>query len=100
LPGPPAGGAGPAAGLGCPRPGAQLALAPTQLGGVAPYTQYAVTATATDTAGNVYLTGSYSGQVQFGSTVLTSAGGSDVFVACYRPASGTWAWATSGGGTG
>jgi hypothetical protein len=75
-------------------PSWQLALAPTQLvGGISQ-----TTATATDAAGNVYLTGTYSGQVQFGSTLLTSVGGDDVFVACYRPASGTWTWATSGGG--
>lgn len=60
-----------------------LALAPTQPVGATSSTR----ATATDAAGNVYITGAYSGQVQFGSTLLTSAGSNDVFVACYRPAS-------------
>ena len=76
-------------------PSWQLALAPTQLAGGTSQTR----ATAIDAVGNVYLTGQYTKQVQFGSTVLTSLGSTDVFVACYRPASGTWAWATSGGGT-
>ncbi len=54
---------------------------------------------ATDASGNVFVTGFFSGQVAFGSTVLTSQGGNDLFVAKYLPASGTWAWAQSGGGT-
>ena len=34
----------------------------------------------------------------FGATSLTSAGADDLFVAKYVPVTGTWAWATRGGG--
>ena len=58
-------------------------------------------ALTTDAGGSVYVTGSFSGSVAFGSTVLVSAGGSsDLFVAKYVPGTGTWAWAQRGGGTG
>ncbi len=57
-------------------------------------------ATATDASGNVFVTGVFTGTVAFGSTTLTEQGGGDVFVAKYAPASGTWAWALSAGGTG
>ena len=56
-------------------------------------------ATAVDAAGNVFVTGYFTGQVAFGSTVLSSAGFEDLFVAKYVPATATWAWAQSGGGT-
>jgi hypothetical protein len=54
---------------------------------------------ATDASGNVFVTGYFTGQVAFGSTLLTSRGGQDLFVAKYVPRTGTWAWAQSGGGT-
>jgi hypothetical protein len=56
-------------------------------------------AVATDAAGNVYMTGSYSGSfTPAGSSVaLTSAGGSDIFVAKYAR-SGAFQWAVSLGG--
>lgn len=57
-------------------------------------------ATATDAAGNVYVTGYFNGQLAFGNSTLTSAGGNDVFVAKWNPATATWVWARSGGGTG
>ncbi|GAA4353404.1 hypothetical protein GCM10023185_14010 [Hymenobacter saemangeumensis] len=57
-------------------------------------------ATATDGAGNVYVTGGFEGTVRFGTTQLTSAGGSDVFVAKWSSATGRWIWAYGGGGTG
>ncbi len=58
-------------------------------------------ATAVDrVSGAVYVTGQFTNQITFGSTVLTSAGGNDIFVARYDPGPGTWAWAKSGGGTG
>jgi hypothetical protein len=55
-------------------------------------------AVATDARGNVFITGSFTGQVIFGSTVLTSAGDNDLFVAKYVPTTDTWAWAQRGGG--
>jgi hypothetical protein len=54
---------------------------------------------ATDASGNVFVTGYFTGQVAFGSTLLTSRGGQDLFVAKYVLRTGTWAWAQSGGGT-
>ena len=54
---------------------------------------------ATDSSGNVYVIGKYSGSFTIGSTTLTSAGSNDVFVAKYDT-SGTVQWATSIGGTG
>jgi hypothetical protein len=55
-------------------------------------------ATAVDATGNVFVTGVFQGQVTFGSTLLSSVGGEDWFVAKYVPATGTWAWAQRGGG--
>jgi hypothetical protein len=54
---------------------------------------------ATDSAGNVYVTGYYSGEIIIGSTTLTNAGSSDAFVAKYDT-SGIFEWAKSIGGTG
>ncbi|GAB3874338.1 hypothetical protein GCM10028824_27430 [Hymenobacter segetis] len=59
-----------------------------------------VTGMATDAAGNVYLTGRFVGTLSLGSIALTSQGGDDGFVAKYRPATGTFAWAQRFGGTG
>ena len=56
-------------------------------------------AIATDAMGNVFVTGNYSGTIDFGAGVLTSAGGSDIFVAKFSPM-GTLAWAKSYGATG
>jgi hypothetical protein len=53
---------------------------------------------ATDSGGNVYVIGHYSGSVTIGSTTLTSVGSTDAFVAKYDT-SGTVQWATSIGGT-
>jgi hypothetical protein len=55
-------------------------------------------ATAVDTQGNVFITGYFIGSVAFGNTVLSSAGGSDLFVTKYVPSTNTWAWAQRGGG--
>lgn len=54
---------------------------------------------ATDAAGNMIVVGNFDGQIALGSTTLLSAGNTDAFVAKYLPATGTWAWAQSGGGT-
>ena len=56
-------------------------------------------ATATDAAGNMYVTGTFNGVVIFGNSTLTSVGSSDVFAAKWDVATSTWAWAVSGGGT-
>jgi hypothetical protein len=58
---------------------------------------------ATDPRGNGYVTGQFAGTATFGAgeaneTVLTAAGGLDVFVAKYAP-DGALLWATSAGGT-
>jgi hypothetical protein len=76
-----------------PATGAWQAVAATTNGG-----SYSISGMAPDAAGNVFVAGGFSGQVAFGSTVLSSTGGSDLFVAKYVPATGTWAWALSGGG--
>ncbi|MDQ2772374.1 MAG: T9SS type A sorting domain-containing protein [Bacteroidota bacterium] len=87
-------------------PAWQTALTVSQSGG-----EYsAVTATATDASGNVFLTGYFGrgqfsgGTVTFGSTTLTSLtapnqlSGADIFVAKWNPASG-FVWAVRAGGT-
>ena len=55
---------------------------------------------ATDSSGNTYVTGSFSGStISFGTTTLTNTmtGTSDVFIAKLDD-SGVWSWALSGGG--
>lgn len=52
-----------------------------------------------DAAGNIYVTGGFNGSATFGSTVLTSGGGREMFIAKYDPA-GNVIWAKSGGSTG
>jgi hypothetical protein len=54
---------------------------------------------ATDTSGNAYITGVFSGQADFGTLSLTSSGSSDVFIAKLST-NGTWIWAVKAGGTG
>jgi len=54
---------------------------------------------ATDAAGNSYVVGEFTGASSFGSKNLTSAGGTDVFVAKLNP-NGQVLWATRAGGTG
>lgn len=54
---------------------------------------------AGDAAGNTYVVGEFSGTVALGSKNLTSAGGSDVFVAKLNSV-GQVQWATRAGGTG
>jgi hypothetical protein len=53
---------------------------------------------AVDAAGNVYLPGTFNETAQFGTRSVTSAGGSDAFLAKYSP-SGTPLWVVRAGGT-
>jgi Beta-propeller repeat len=53
---------------------------------------------ALDSSGNCYVTGFFSGAATFGSTVLTNAGGRDIFVAKYDGA-GNLLWARRAGGS-
>jgi hypothetical protein len=53
-----------------------------------------------DPNGNVFVTGKFSGGTSFGPTVLTSAGGSDIFVVRMRASDGAVLWARSAGGPG
>lgn len=50
-----------------------------------------------DASGNSYVTGWFTDSVSFGSTTLTSAGTSDIFVAKMDP-DGNWLWAKRAGG--
>ncbi len=53
---------------------------------------------AADTAGNVYVIGSFTGVALFGTTNLTSAGDFDIFLAKYGPG-GSLSWVLQAGGT-
>ena len=53
---------------------------------------------ATDAQGNVYVTGSFTGQISLGGTLLSSAGKADILVAKYNPA-GVLLWARKAGGS-
>jgi gliding motility-associated-like protein len=57
-------------------------------------------ASAVDAAGNVFVTGGFTGTLSFGSIPLTSRGNNDVFVAKWDATTQAYTWATSGGGTG
>jgi hypothetical protein len=50
-----------------------------------------------DHAGNIFVAGEFISSITIGTTTLTSAGTSDIFIAKYNP-SGTVAWAKSAGG--
>ena len=61
----------------------------------------AAQAMATDPAtGSVYVTGTFTGSITFGNTLLTSTGGDDVFVAKWDLGARAWTSAVSGGGPG
>ena len=51
-----------------------------------------------DGSGNIYTTGEFSGTATFGSTSLTSAGGTDIFITKHN-SDGTFAWAQKMGGS-
>jgi len=52
---------------------------------------------AVDNSGNVYVTGTYAGTATFGTQNITTAGGSDIFLAKYNN-SGNLLWVVSAGG--
>ncbi len=52
-----------------------------------------------DGAGNAYVSGMFQGTATFGNTNVTSAGGSDIFIAKYDP-TGVFQWVRKAGGTG
>ena len=56
-------------------------------------------AVTVDSAGNIYVAGKFKKTATFGTTTLTSAGGSDLFVARLN-AAGVFQWAVRAGGTG
>lgn len=57
------------------------------------------TRVSASTGSGIYVSGTVGGTTVFGATTLTTAGGTDAFVANID-ADGTWVWATSFGGTG
>jgi hypothetical protein len=54
-------------------------------------------AVSTDASGNIYVTGYFEGTASFDSTDVTSAGGTDIFIAKYTP-SGDLRWVNRAGG--
>ncbi|MCI1189629.1 T9SS type A sorting domain-containing protein [Hymenobacter sp. DH14] len=58
-----------------------------------------VSASAADANGNVYLAGRFQGTIALGANNLTSAGGTDAFVAKWNSASSSFVWAQRAGGT-
>ncbi|GAA4011556.1 hypothetical protein GCM10022408_25050 [Hymenobacter fastidiosus] len=60
--------------------------------------QTILTSLSVDGEGELYAAGYFAGNTRFGTTRLTSAGTHDAFVA-KMGSTGTWQWATSGGGT-
>lgn len=70
----------------------------TTVGDTVPSASSVGKAVATDAAGNVYMTGSFSGDFVSPSGTLTSAGGTDIFVTKYSR-DGVFQWAVSMGGT-
>ncbi|UOQ53060.1 T9SS type A sorting domain-containing protein [Hymenobacter cellulosivorans] len=75
----------------------QIAVVAGQVSGSGSST---VTYTDMDATGNLYLIGSFTGTVVFGSTSLTSTGKRDMFVAKWSPTSNSFVWAQRAGGTG
>jgi len=51
---------------------------------------------STDSSGNSYVTGEFYGIASFGTTTLTSSGGSDIFIA-KLDSNGSWLWAKKAG---
>ncbi|MDB5267731.1 MAG: hypothetical protein JWP58_771 [Hymenobacter sp.] len=61
-------------------------------------TSSSIGASASDALGNVYLTGYFSRQIQFGATTLTSRGAFDVFVAKWNHSTSSYEWAVQASG--
>lgn len=57
------------------------------------------TGVAVDAQGHIFVVGSFSGEASFGPTILSSRGGTDLFVGQLN-AEGTWLWARAAGGDG
>jgi FlgD Ig-like domain/Cep192 domain 4 len=57
------------------------------------------TGVTVDNGDNIIVTGYFTGQAQFGSTIIQGQGGADIFVAKYDP-NGNLLWVKSGGGQG
>ncbi|WP_375434229.1 T9SS type A sorting domain-containing protein [uncultured Hymenobacter sp.] len=57
-----------------------------------------VNAATTDTDGNVYIVGRFSGTATFSNSTITGAGSWDMFVAKWSPSSNSFLWAQAAGG--
>jgi hypothetical protein len=67
---------------------------------LSPTSGYAsVLALAADDADNVYLTGTFTGTVTLGTTTLTSAGSTDIFLAKWHAPTNSFSWVKQAGGT-
>ncbi|MDQ2772221.1 MAG: hypothetical protein M3Y54_17180, partial [Bacteroidota bacterium] len=77
-------------------PAWQSAVATNQANGPGNYCRSI--STAADANGNVYIVGDFSGTVIFGSSTLTSAGNSDVFIAKWSAITNRLMWAIRAGG--
>ncbi|GAB3874359.1 hypothetical protein GCM10028824_27480 [Hymenobacter segetis] len=66
--------------------------------GQAPNNDVAVASSVVDASGNVVMVGYFSGVASFGTTLLTSAGGVDVFVVKWSPATNGFVWVQQAGG--
>lgn len=53
-----------------------------------------------DNSGKVYITGYYSGTINFGSISKTAMGDTEIFLTKYDPVTADWVWVQSSGGTG
>lgn len=53
----------------------------------------------TNIGSTLYITGAFSGTMNFGGTSLTSIGGTDVFFASINASTGIWGWKVRGGST-
>lgn len=59
-----------------------------------------VTTSVADANGNIYVCGSFRGSITLGTTTLSSAGGTDLFLAKWQPQSNRFTWVQKYGGAG